>query len=97
ARWLQESLNAYNDGERLYADITIDGMLGPATMRALHAYIDERPDDNELIMYRTLNVKQGAEYLRLADADDRYERFIYGWMRKRVLLALPIAGRLTQG
>ncbi len=41
-KWLQRWLTAFNDGGRLYPDISADGVIGPRTLSALRAYLDAR-------------------------------------------------------
>jgi lysozyme family protein len=84
ARWLQEWLNAMNQRGKLYADITADGKIGPATLNALRAYLRTRGAEAETVMVRALNCSQGERYRSLATNRPANEDFIYGWLRTRV-------------
>ncbi|QQN73885.1 glycoside hydrolase family 108 protein [Croceicoccus sp. YJ47] len=84
--WLQELLNALNDGGRHYADIAEDGAIGPRTLAALRAYLGRRGDEGEAVMLKALNCLQGARYVALARGRAANEAFLYGWLRSRVAL-----------
>lgn len=86
--WLQEALNALNDGQRRWPDVKEDGQLGPATLRALTA----AKVHARLAAVLTLqNVLQGAHYARLARHDVRQERFMRGWLNRVQLTTTPVA------
>lgn len=82
-KFLQRSLNVLNGEAKLYADLTVDGDIGPATLSALAAYLDQR---NELVLSRALNCLQGSFYIELAERREKDERFVYGWLNNRVVL-----------
>lgn len=85
-RFLQRALNALNNGATAYADVTVDGRVGPATMTALRRYLQARGKPGEVVMLRALNALQGARYIELAEARPANERFVYGWMSNRVVI-----------
>lgn len=82
-RFLQRALNVLNKATGLYADLVVDGDIGPATLRALDAYLTAR-DGKELA--KALNCLQGAYYIELAEKREKDERFVYGWLKNRVVL-----------
>lgn len=82
--FLQRALNALNNGGKHYADIDEDGDVGPATRRALTAYLDRRGAQGETVLLRALNALQGAFYLDLAARRPKDEAFVYGWLLNRV-------------
>lgn len=84
ATFLQRSLNVLNLRGTLYADIGVDGHIGPATLTALVAFLDERGRDGELVLESMLNALQGAFYVELAERREKDERFVYGWFKWRV-------------
>ncbi|MGR3754494.1 MULTISPECIES: glycoside hydrolase family 108 protein [Edwardsiella] len=86
-KWLQRWLTAFNDGGRLYPDISADGVIGPRTLSALRAYLDARGAEGELVLLRALNCSQGDRYLALAEQRVQNESFLYGWVRERVALS----------
>jgi len=80
---LQRALNVFNNNGKLYADLTIDGNIGPATLRALNEYLAKR---DELVLLKALNCLQGAFYIELAERREKDEKFVYGWIKARVEL-----------
>ncbi len=84
AEFLQRSLNAFNRQGKLYDDINVDMDVGPATVKALTAYLDKRGGEGEAVMYSTLNSLQGAFYIDLIERKPSQERFAFGWFLHRV-------------
>lgn len=82
--FLQRALNALNNGAKHYPDIGEDGEVGPATRRALTAYLDRRGSQGEVVLLRALNALQGTFYLDLAARRPKDEAFVYGWLLNRV-------------
>lgn len=82
-KWLQRALNALNDSGRQYADLLVDGQLGPKSIDALHAYIVRRGAEGERVLLQALNHLQGARYIELAELRPANERFVYGWLKNR--------------
>ncbi|KAF0812808.1 hypothetical protein IGB42_02651 [Andreprevotia sp. IGB-42] len=87
ATMLQRSLNALNQGGADYADIAVDGEIGPATLRALSAYLNKRGQTGVTVMLRALNCLQGARYVELCEKKPSQERFLFGWLANRVGMA----------
>jgi lysozyme family protein len=82
-KFLQRALNALNNKAKLYADLKVDGAIGPATLSALSAYLLQR---DEMVLSRALNCLQGAFYVELAERREKDERFVYGWLKNRVVI-----------
>lgn len=82
--FLQRALNALNDRQSIYADMTVDGLVGMVTVSALRSYLQARSTDGEAIMLRALNALQGARYIGIAEGDESQEKWVYGWFRQRV-------------
>jgi lysozyme family protein len=82
--FLQTSLNALNNEQKIYPDIVVDGKVGPNTIKVLKKYLDYRGDGGEVVMLRALNCLQGARYLSIAETSPKNERFVYGWLDNRV-------------
>jgi len=82
-RFLQRSLNVLNNRGNRYADISVDGKLGPATLKALEHYLNTR---NEKVLVTMLNALQGAFYVELAERREKDEKFVYGWFLNRVVV-----------
>lgn len=81
---LQRALNALNRQGRDYPDLKVDGDVGPATLRALDAYLRFRGREGEAVLLKALNVLQGERYIDLAERRPANESFVYGWLRTRV-------------
>lgn len=87
ATFLQRCLNVLNQGETMYADVAVDGSIGPMTLAALRAYFSRRGQAaGAVVLMRMLNSLQGAHYITLAEARKKDERFVFGWFKNRVTL-----------
>jgi lysozyme family protein len=84
AAFLQRALNALNRGARDYADISVDGTVGPATLGALTGFLRTRGSAGETVLLKALEALQGERYLRLAESRPANEAFLYGWLANRV-------------
>lgn len=84
SRFLQRALNAFNQQGKLYADLKVDGQIGPVTLVALRAYVERRGAEGLVVLHRTLNCLQGARYIELAEMRSANESFVYGWIKDRV-------------
>ena len=82
--WLQRILNAMNQQAKLYPDLEVDGVMGPATIDALRTVLKRRGRSGEIVIMRALNCLQGARYLQLVEAREKNEQFYFGWMLNRV-------------
>jgi lysozyme family protein len=90
-RWLQQCLNSLNRRGRDYADIGVDGRMGPRTMAALRAYADRRGGagtEGERRLYACHVVRQGDHYYDLGLGNSRFELFTNGWY-ERIPIPLP--------
>ena len=81
--FLQRALNVFNKRGALYADVTIDGNIGPATLTALRDYLAVRTPD---VLLDALNCLQGSHYITLSEKRKKDEAFVYGWFKQRVTL-----------
>ncbi|MBA2918109.1 hypothetical protein GON01_03890 [Sphingomonas sp. MAH-20] len=84
AAFLQRALNALNRGARDYADIAVDGRIGPATLAALDGFLRRRGRTGETVLLKAIEALQGERYLRLAESRPANEAFLYGWLANRV-------------
>lgn len=82
--FLQTSLNAFNNKQQFYSDITVDGIIGKATLNALTAYKQRRGTLGEIVLLKALNCLQGARYIELSQTREANESFIFGWLNTRV-------------
>lgn len=83
-KFLQQALNAFNDGGSKYPDLAVDGIVGKASVSALQAFLKQRGADGKVVLLRALNSLQGARYIMLAEMKPQNERFMYGWFLNRV-------------
>jgi lysozyme family protein len=83
-KWLQTGLNALNKQGKDFADMTVDGHIGPQTLQALKVFLTLRKLDGEIVLLKVLNVLQGAHYLTLGVERPKDEDFIYGWFKTRI-------------
>jgi lysozyme family protein len=84
ASLLQRALNALNRGARDYADIAVDGRIGPATLAALDGFLRHRGRAGETVLLKAIEALQGERYLRLAESRPANEAFLYGWLANRL-------------
>ncbi|MBS3962171.1 MAG: hypothetical protein KGZ61_10145 [Sandarakinorhabdus sp.] len=82
--FLQRSLNALNNQATQFPDVAVDGKVGPATLRALEAYLKRRGAEGATVLVRAMNCLQGERYIDLAEKRPANEAFVYGWLRTRV-------------
>lgn len=82
--FLQEALNGLNRQGRDYADIPIDGELGPKTLGALAVFLDGRGEAGLQVLLKALNVLQGARYFAISASRPANEDFLFGWLRTRI-------------
>jgi lysozyme family protein len=80
SKWLQRILNALNRKGQDYADIAVDGNIGPSTIGALKAFLDKRGEEGEERLLKALNACQGYRYLELCEGREANETFFYGWL-----------------
>jgi len=79
----QRLLNAFNARSSKYADLFVDGNVGPASMEAFKKYLAWRGPEGEAVMVKALNHIQGARYLDITEKNESQEDFFYGWIKNR--------------
>ena len=84
--FFQSTLNVLNLKGTLYADMKVDGIVGPVTVAAFRAFLGRRGMQGEVVMLKALNCLQGARYVGLAEKREKDEEFVYGWLLNRVAL-----------
>lgn len=77
--YFQQILNANNNQGALYADLKVDGYVGPSTLKALDAYIGKRGTEGINRALCALLAEQGHHYLQLIQKRVKDEEFYYGW------------------
>lgn len=80
--WLQEWLNALNQGGKLGPDLKEDGRIGPATLNALKALKAWRGAEGETRLLAALNASQGERYKQIAQNNPSQRAFTYGWLAR---------------
>lgn len=83
ATFFQRVINVLNNEGSLYSDIKVDGRIGPKTVSAFEVCFRAR---GERVILRALNCLQGSYYIALAETYPKNERFVYGWLSKRVMV-----------
>jgi lysozyme family protein len=69
---LQRSLNILNEGQTLYPDIKVDGIMGKWT---LETYYDCLVPLEEYVLVNVLNMYQGKYYIELMEKKSLFEKF----------------------
>lgn len=77
--FLQRGLNLLNREGRLFADLKVDGSIGPATISAMSKL---SKDDVEITLVKLLNIMQGARYIEICEKNPTQEVFIRGWLTR---------------
>jgi len=84
SKFLQESLNYLNRNGRSFDDLTVDGLIGPATLRALSFVLLQ---NEEKLLLKVLNVLQGNFYLNYMKRNPSQEKFMRGWFNRVNLIS----------
>ena len=85
-RWLQQWLNLFNQRQKRYPDITVDGVMGEQTRSSLQQYLSWRGTEGEEVLLKALNCSQGSYYFTITEKREANEEFIYGWIKERIAL-----------
>jgi lysozyme family protein len=78
--FLQTALNVLNRAEKLYKNLTVDGITGPNTMNALKALL--AINGEEVFLYKVLNILQGYHYVNIMMNKESQEKFARGWLNR---------------
>lgn len=77
-KFLQRAVNAlYGSG------LVVDGKMGPATRKAVTAYLSSRSNASEILV-KALNGLQCTRYIEIVEGNPTQRRFINGWIANRV-------------
>lgn len=84
AMYLQRIVNLFNDNQKLYPDIAVDGGIGNVTISTLRTLINLRRKDPNVIknIVLQLYVLQGAQWFNQAERDKTQEKFSWGWSNR---------------
>ena len=84
SKFLQQALNALNDGGTQYSDLVVDGVLGNRSISSLQSFLARRGANGTKVLLIALNSLQCARYISIAESTPKNERFVYGWILNRV-------------
>jgi lysozyme family protein len=84
-KFLQRALNTLNREARDYPDVTVDGVLGNISLRALKDFLKIRGAEGERALFRMLNAQQSVRYMEISERNPSQEVFSFGWQRNRVV------------
>lgn len=79
-RYLQTALNLLNRNQKNYDDLTVDGWLGRGTLAVIAGYL--QLDGNSDLLLRTMNIQQGAHYIKIMQNDASQEKYARGWLKR---------------
>ena len=86
--FLQRTLNACNEGGKLWPDLAkVDGNYGPKSDAALAAYMAHPRRKRIDVLLAAMNALQGERYIGIAERNASQEAFVYGWLLNRVAVA----------
>lgn len=88
AEWLQVSLNLMNQNRKDYADVTVDGHIGPITVNLVQMFLQKRGMRGKKVLLTMLNTWQGHHYMTFGLKDPRQEKWMFGWFDKRVVVKI---------
>nr|WP_275691132.1 MULTISPECIES: putative peptidoglycan-binding domain-containing protein [unclassified Burkholderia] len=74
-----------NQGGKAFPDIAADGGIGPMTLAALKAFLQQRGADGHRVLYGMIAAQQSVFYIELAERRPENEAFEYGWQLNRAL------------
>lgn len=84
---LQRLLNVFNRGGRDYPDLSVDGAIGPATIRTLARFAELRGRDGlKNIIYGLLSM-QYFRYVDITEKRPENEKFTNGWINRQRMKA----------
>lgn len=81
--FLQRLLNLMNQRGTKYADIFVDGAIGPITLDALDKFSKYRGKEGLVVLTKAMNNMQAMRYIDIAEKKESQEDFIYGWLKNR--------------
>lgn len=85
SRWFQTALNSLNRRQKDYADIPVDGKVGPATVAAFQRLRAVRGTPASCrMLVKLMDGQQVAHYLALGRGNTQFEDFMPGWIAARV-------------
>ncbi len=80
-RFLQRALNVLNQNQAFYPDITVDGRMGPGTLRTTKDCLSV---NNESLLVKIMDGLELARFINIMDKDPTQEKFARGWITHRI-------------
>lgn len=77
AFWVQKILNVMNQGENLWKDLLVDGVMGPVTVQTLNRAIEKSLTDTFIFCFEAL---RGAAFIDSTEKRLANEKFFLGWI-----------------
>lgn len=84
-KFLQRALNALNNQQADYPDLTVDGNCGAMTRAALAAFYAKRGPDGRKVMNWAVGAEQGVRYLEIVESNPLSEKYTFGWLLQRAM------------
>jgi len=78
--FLQQIINLLNRNEKLFDDITEDGLFGPISLQTLQKCTEEKGGAGHVL--QLLSILQGAYYVESAQKRKTNKRFLRGWLNR---------------
>lgn len=81
-KFLQQTLNAFNQKGRFWEDLIVDGKPGPKTVRASRIMAGMKNRHGAKVLTKALNCLQGHRYIEITQRDPSQEVFAWGWFAR---------------
>lgn len=91
---VQRLLNVVNRGGKDYADVSVDGAIGPGTVRAIQDFVKRNGQTGLRYFIINLIAMQSNFYISITENRPQNEAFTNGWL-SRAASKLEIAARLV--
>lgn len=78
-RWLQYSLNHLNRDGNTWDDITVDGLVGFHTHKALKRCLETTPVK---LLIKVFNIYRGWHYVKIMENNSKLEKYARGWLNR---------------
>jgi lysozyme family protein len=82
-KFLQRILTGFNNQQKLYPDLKVDGQLGTVTLNALQSYLTHRGKEGKAVLLFSLDALQAVRYIEIVERREKDEAFVYGQILNR--------------
>lgn len=76
---LQRALNLFNQEQKLYPDLLVDGHVGGKTLSTLDVFLKHRKREGLQVLVNTIAGFQTTYYANIAEKKPSQEKYSYGW------------------